>query len=76
MKEGRKQEYSEKTPDDELQKMPQTNAQKFKPQPRVEPALQHRWQARKADVLTITPEINIKRLAKKETKRYRETDRT
>ena len=27
MKEGRKQEYVEKTPDDELQKMPHTKAQ-------------------------------------------------
>ena len=34
MKEGRKAEYQEKTPDDELQK-----AWKFKPQARLEPAL-------------------------------------
>ena len=33
MKEGRKPEYPEKTPDDELQKRPYTKAQKFKPQP-------------------------------------------
>ena len=39
MKEGRKPEYPEKTPDDELQKMAYTNARKFKPQARLEPAL-------------------------------------
>ena len=37
MKEGRKPEYPEKTPGDELQKMPHTNARKFKPQARLEP---------------------------------------
>ena len=39
MKEGRKPECLEKTPDDVLQKMPHTKARKFKPQPRLEPAL-------------------------------------
>ena len=39
MKEGRKPEYPEKTPDDELQKTPQTKARKFKSQARLEPAL-------------------------------------
>ena len=39
MKEGRKPEYPEKTPDDELQKMPRTKAQIFKPRQRLEPAL-------------------------------------
>ena len=39
MKEGRKPEYPEKTPDDELPKMPHTKARGFKPQPRLEPAL-------------------------------------
>ena len=34
MKEGRKPEYTEKTPGDELQKMPHTKAQRFKPQAR------------------------------------------
>ena len=34
VKEMRKAEYPEKTPDDELQKMPHTKARKFKPQPR------------------------------------------
>ena len=29
--------------------------EKFKPQLRLKPALEHWWQARKADVLTITP---------------------
>ena len=57
MKEVRKPEYPEKTPDDELQKMPHTKARKFKPQPRLEPTLQGWWQARKADVLTVTPSL-------------------
>ena len=39
MKEGRKPEYREKTPDDELQKIPHTKARKFKPQARLESAL-------------------------------------
>ena len=39
MKEGRKPEYSEKTPGDELQKMPHTtNTPRFKPQARLGPA--------------------------------------
>ena len=38
MKEGRKPEYPEKTPD-EFQKMPHSKARKFKLQPRVEHAL-------------------------------------
>ena len=38
MKEGRKLEYPEKTPGDELQKMPHTKARRFKPQTRLEPA--------------------------------------
>ena len=45
MKEGRKPEYPEKTPDDELQENATYQARKFKPQPR---------QARTADVLTMT----------------------
>ena len=55
MKEGRKPEYLEKTHGDELQKMPHTKAWRFKPQARLEPAQQHWWQARKADVLTVKP---------------------
>ena len=47
MKEGRKPEYPEKTPDDELQKMLHTKARKFNPQPRLEPALWYWWQAGK-----------------------------
>ena len=54
MKELRKPEYPEKTPGDELRKMKHAKARKFKPQQRLEPALQHWWQARKADVLIIT----------------------
>ena len=53
MKERRKPEYPEKTPGDELKKMPHTKARRLKPQERLEPA--QRWQARKADVLTVTP---------------------
>ena len=55
MKEGRKPEYPENTPGDELEKMPQTKARRFKPQARLEPVQLHRWQARKPDVLTVTP---------------------
>ena len=54
MKEGRKPEYPEKTPGDELQKMPHTKARRFNPQARLEPAQQRWWQAWKADVLTVT----------------------
>ena len=56
MKEGKKLEYPEKTPDDELEKMLHTKARKFKPQQRLEPTLCHWLQAldREADVLTIT----------------------
>ena len=39
MKERRKQEYPEKIPDYGFQKTPYTKVQKFKPQPRLEPAL-------------------------------------
>ena len=59
MKEGRKPEYPEKTPGDELQKMPHTTARRFKPQTRLEPAQQHWWQARKADMLTVTPRVAL-----------------
>ena len=38
MKEERKPEYPEKTPGNELQKMPHTKAQRFKPQARLEPS--------------------------------------
>ena len=55
MTEERKPVYPEKTLDDELLKMPHTKARKLKPQPRLKPAHWHWWQARKADVLTITP---------------------
>ena len=57
MKEGRKPEYPEKTPCNELQKMPHTKARRFKPQARLEPAQYHWWQAMKADVLTVTPRV-------------------
>ena len=55
MKEGRKPECPEKTRGDELQKMPHTTARWFKPQARLKPAQQHSWQARKADMLSVTP---------------------
>ena len=53
MKEGRKPEYLEKTPGDELQKMPHITAWRFKPQARLKSAQQHwwHWQAKKADML-------------------------
>ena len=54
MKEGRKPTYPEKNPDDELQKMPHNKTPKFQPRLRLEPTLKHWWQARKADMLTIT----------------------
>ena len=50
-------DYSEKTQDEELHKMPHTKAQNFKIQPKLEPALWYWWQAGKADVLTITPRV-------------------
>ena len=55
MKEGRKPEYPEKTPGDELQKMSHTTARRLKPQARLEPALVAAW---KADVLTVTPRVD------------------
>ena len=57
MKEGRKPEYPEKTPGDELQKMPHATARRFKPQARLEPTQQHWWQARKTDEQTVTPRV-------------------
>ena len=57
MKEKRKPEYPEKTPGDELQKMP--HARRFKPQARLEHAQQHWWQARTADMLTVTPRVAL-----------------
>ena len=38
MKEGKKPENPEKSPGDELQKMPYTKARRFKPQARLETA--------------------------------------
>ena len=52
-------EQPEKSPCDELQKMPHTKARRLKPQVRLEPAQQHWWQARKAGVLTVTPRIAL-----------------
>ena len=49
--------HPEKTPDDELQNMPHTEARKFQPQARLEPALYNWWQARKTDMVTITPRV-------------------
>ena len=37
--------------------MPHTKARRFKPQVRLEPAQRHWWQARKADVLTVTARV-------------------
>ena len=57
MKEGRKPEYLEKAPSNELQKMPHTKARRFKPKARLKPAQLHWWQTRKADMLTVTPHV-------------------
>ena len=46
-------EYPEKNPGDELQKI------RFKTQARLEPAQYHWWQAKKADVLTVTPRVTL-----------------
>ena len=54
---GEKTEYPEKTLDNEFQTMSHTKASRFKPQPKHKPALWHWWQARKADVLTITTRV-------------------
>ena len=59
MKEGRKPEYPEKTPGDELQKMQNTKARRFKPQARLELAQEHWWQARKADMLPRVAPISV-----------------
>ena len=64
MKEGRKPEYPEKTPGDELQKMPHTTARRFKPRARLEPAQWHWWQARKADMLTVAPRVALSFLSR------------
>ena len=55
MKEGRKPDYPATTLGDKLRKMLHTTARRLKPQPRHKPAQQRWWQARKADVLTVTP---------------------
>ena len=62
MKEGRKPEYPESTPGYALQKMPPSTTRRFKPQARLEPAHSHWWQARKADVLTVTPHVHTKNI--------------
>ena len=59
MEEGRKLEYREKTPGDELQKMPHTKARIFKPQTRLKLAQKHWRQARKAGVLTVPPRVAL-----------------
>ena len=50
---------AQRNPKGKLQKVPQTTAWKFTPQPCSVPALKHFWQAhaRKADTLTITPAL-------------------
>ena len=57
MKEGRIPEHPEKTPGNKFQKIPHTKARRFKPQAILKPAQEHWWQARKADVLTVTPRV-------------------
>ena len=73
MKKRKKPEYLEKTPDDEPQKMPHTEPRKFKPQSRLEPALKHWWQARKADVLTTTPRVAPNEINEKQQEDVRES---
>ena len=43
--------------------MPHTKARRFKPQARLEPPQQHWWQAKKADVLTVTPRVALHHLS-------------
>ena len=57
MKEGRKLEYPEKTPGDELQKMPHTTVRRFKPRRDSNSHNSIGDRARKADVLTVTPRV-------------------
>ena len=52
---GEKTVYPETTPGDKLRILPHTKARRFKPQVRLEPTQQHRWQARKVDVLAVIP---------------------
>ena len=49
MEEGRKSEYPEKSPDDEIQKMPHTKSQNSSPDRDSNP---HWWHARKTDMLS------------------------
>ena len=58
MKEGRKPEYTEKAPGDELA-LENATVRRFKPQARLKPTQQHWWQARKADVLIVTPRVAL-----------------
>ena len=48
-----------KTPGDKLQKMSHTTAQRFKLQARLKPTQQHWRKARKADMLTVTPHVEV-----------------
>ena len=50
----------EKTSGDEHQKMPYTKPRRFQPQARLEPSQYHWWQARKADVLTVTRRVALR----------------
>ena len=52
MKEGRKPEQPEETPDDGFQKLPHTKARKFKSHPRLEPALVAGLESRRVDRYT------------------------
>ena len=59
MKEGRKPEYPEKTPGDELQKMPHTTARRFKPKRDSNPRSSIGGRLGKADMLTVTPRFGL-----------------
>ena len=58
MKEGRKPEYPEKPLATSFRKCHILQPERFKPQERLEPAQYHWWQARKADMLTVTPRVS------------------
>ena len=63
MKEGKKQEYSERTLNDVLKIRPHTKAHKSRPSQRIETTLQQYWEAGKVDeqtpLLCVVPDVEI-----------------
>ena len=59
MKEGRKPKYPEKTPGDELQKMPHTIARRFKPQTGFQAILRNGCSILKKEIETETVSCNF-----------------